>query len=109
MTTQPVNPSGRDSVHAHKAEVEAAARAIRVAQASDPDDQRRLGEGWDAYLVDHDEAEALMRQARAARAAAMPLIRERLAQEVLDGCDDVAVQPCRTCRHAARIVRGDAL
>lgn len=68
--------------HPREAEIGAAARAIRVAQASEPDGQRRLGEGWDTYLVNHDEAEVLMRQARATLAAVEPLIRERLAQEV---------------------------
>lgn len=36
-------------------------------------------------------------------------VRERLAQAILNGCDDIAVQPCRACRQAAAIVHSEAV
>lgn len=73
MTT--TNPTGHEPGHAHEAEVGAAARAIYIQDWDAKNDP-----SWDA--VDRDVRLLYIESATDALAAAMPLIRERLAQEV---------------------------
>lgn len=105
MTT--TNPTGREPGHAHEAEVEAAALAIWREQG--------IATDWDHLVPAYRKP--YLDLARLAIAAAMPLIRERLAQEIeaVAVADVVEAQRTQYASYAyhrdglmdaARIVRG---
>lgn len=59
-----------------------AARAIRAAQASHPEDQERLARWWDEGLTSPEDVEIATRQALAALPHIERQIREQVAREI---------------------------